>query len=310
MTLPIPKTKTSTKMRTSVLSASVTTVFLLAGSVAGGMYLVGRWPDPGPGPVASVSSAAASPAPGPPAPVVTSEEPEVDLDAELAAAVAPLAGDSSVSVAVLDAAVGAGAVYGKGTYATASIVKVDILAALLLRAQDQGRELTAYERSRSVTMIENSDNDAATALLRTIGGTTGLDTANTRFGLVSTTAAAAWGLTRTTAADQLVLLRTVFGTHSKLTEDSRAYLQGLMRNVAADQHWGVSAAGSDWALKNGWMPRSATGLWDINSIGRVKSDGHTYLVAVLSTGQQTMATGIERVESVAKAAVGVLDGAR
>ncbi|MET8432742.1 hypothetical protein ABZV61_07985 [Streptomyces sp900116325] len=52
--MPMPKTKTSTKMRTSVLSASVTTVFLLAGSVAGGMYLVGRWPDPGPGPVASV----------------------------------------------------------------------------------------------------------------------------------------------------------------------------------------------------------------------------------------------------------------
>nr|WTB30036.1 hypothetical protein OG781_11530 [Streptomyces sp. NBC_00830] len=302
--------KTSTKLRTSALSASVTTVFLLAGSVAGGMYLVDRWSDPGPGPVASVSSVADSPAPGPPAPVVTSEEPEVDLDAELAAAVAPLTGDSKVSVAVLDTAGGAGAVYGNRTYATASIVKVDILAALLLRAQDQGRELTGYERSRSVTMIENSDNAAATALMQTIGGAAGLDAANTRFGLVSTTAAAAWGLTQTTAADQLVLLKTVFGTHSKLTEDSRAYLQGLMRNLAADQHWGVSAAGSDWALKNGWMPRSATGLWDINSIGQVKANGHTYLVAVLSAGQQTMATGIERVESVAKAAVGVLDGAR
>lgn len=307
MTLPIPKT--STKMRTSVLSASVATVFLLAGSVAGGMYLVGRWSDPGPGPVASVSSAADSPAPGPPAPVVTSEEPEVDLDAELAEAVAPLAGDSSVSVAVLDAAVGAGAVYGNGTYATASIVKVDILAALLLRAQDQGRELTAYERSRSVTMIENSDNAAATTLLRTIGGTAGLDTANARFGLVGTTAAAAWGLTRTTAADQLVLLKTVFGTHSKLTEDSRAYLQGTDAERGGRSALGVSAAGSDWALKNGWMPRSATGLWDINSIGQVKNNGHTYLVAVLSAGQQTMARGIERVESVAKAAVGVLDGA-
>ncbi|MET8325392.1 serine hydrolase [Streptomyces sp. NPDC005181] len=308
--MPLPIPKISTKMRTSALSASVTAVFLLAGSAAGGMYLVGRGSDPGPGAIASVSPAAAPPAPAPPAPAVTSEEPEVDLDAELAAAVAPLAGDSRVSVAVLDTAGGAGAVYGNRTYATASIVKVDILAALLLRAQDQGRELTGYERGRAVTMIENSDNAAATALMQAIGGAAGLDAANTRFGLTSTAAAAAWGLTQTTAADQLVLLKTVFGTHSELTDDSRAYLQRLMRNVAADQHWGVSAAGSDWALKNGWMPRSATGLWDINSIGQVKAQGHTYLVAVLSAGQRTMATGIERVESVAKAAVGVLDGAR
>jgi hypothetical protein len=72
----------------------------------------------------------------------------------------------------------------------------------------------------------------------------------------------------------------------------------------------VSAADSDWALKNGWMPRSAIGLWDINSIGQVKADGHTYLVAVLSAGQPTKKTGIERVESVAKAAVRVLDETR
>ncbi|WP_328889937.1 serine hydrolase [Streptomyces sp. NBC_00316] len=308
-------------MRTSALSASVTTVLLLAGSVAGSMYLVGLVSDPGPGPVASASSAAAAPAPGPPAQAVTSEEPGVDLDAELAAAVSPLAGGSTggsrglnggsrVSVAVLDALDGPGAVYGSRMYATASIVKVDILAALLLQAQDHGRDLTAHERSRAVTMIEHSDNDAATALMQTIGGAAGLDAANRRFGLTMTTAAPRWGLTQTTAADQLVLLRTVFGTDSKLTEDSRSYLQGLMRNVSADQHWGVSAAGSRWALKNGWMPRSATGLWDINSIGQVTAHGHTYLMAVLSTGQRTMATGIARVESVAKAAVGVLERAR
>ncbi|WP_346771896.1 serine hydrolase [Streptomyces sp. JH14] len=294
----------------------MTTVLVLAGSVAGSMYLVGRVSDPGPGPVASVSSAA-EPAPGPPAQAVPSEEPEVDLDAELAAAVSPLTGGSRdltggsrVSVAVLDAVDGPGAVYGHRTYATASIVKVDILAALLLQAQDHGRDLTAFERSRAVTMIEHSDNDAATALLQTIGGAAGLDAANRRFGLTMTTAAPRWGLTQTTAADQLVLLRTVFGADSKLTGDSRSYLQGLMRNVSAGQHWGVSAAGSRWALKNGWMPRSATGLWDINSIGQVTAHGHTYLMAVLSTGQQTMATGIARVESVAKAAVGVLERAR
>lgn len=68
----------------------------------------------------------------------------------------------------------------------------------------------------------------------------------------------------------------------------------------------MSAAGSAWALKNGWMPRSATGLWNINSIGQVTADGRTYLVAVLSGGQPSKEAGVALVESVAKAAVDVV----
>ncbi|MFE4332362.1 hypothetical protein ACFRQM_23940, partial [Streptomyces sp. NPDC056831] len=48
------------------------------------------------------------------------------------------------------------------------------------------------------------------------------------------------------------------------------------------------------------MTRATTGLWDINSIGRVSADGRTHLVAVLSGGQRTKETGIALVESVAK----------
>lgn len=71
---------------------------------------------------------------------------------------------------------------------------------------------------------------------------------------------------------------------------------------------GVSAAadGSKWALKNGWLARSTTGLWDINSIGRVTVDGHDYLVATLSNGNSTQAKGISLVEATAKAAVSAL----
>ncbi len=237
----------------------------------------------------------------------------MDLDTELAAAVDPLLSGSdtaAVSVAVLDSDSGTRAVYGgaDATYDTASIVKVDILAALLLLAQDEERELTSVERAHAVAMIERSDNDSATALLAAVGGAAGLDAANARLGLTATTAAKAWGLTRTTAADQLTRLGAVFGTdpETELSEASRAYVQGLMTQVEADQRWGVSAAGGEWALKNGWMPRTATGLWNINSIGQVTKGGHTYLVAVLSGGQRTKETGIALVESVAKAAVGVV----
>ncbi|MFE2016652.1 serine hydrolase [Streptomyces sp. NPDC059499] len=288
------------RIRRSALPASVTAVVLLAGSAAGGAYLVGRPADRAPAAVASVSSAS-SPSAG----ASTSEEPEVDLDAELADALAPLTGSADVSVAVLDTASRAGAVYGDGAYDTASIVKVDILAALLLLAQDEGRELNGAEHAWAEAMIRRSDNTSATELLKAVGGAEGLDAANERLGLSGTTAAHAWGLTQTTATDQVRLLETVFGTDSELSESSRAYLTELMGDVQADQRWGVSAAGSGAVLKNGWMPRTTTGLWDINSIGRVESGGSTYLVAVLSRGHATKEAGVALVESVAKAAVGV-----
>ncbi|MET7365006.1 serine hydrolase [Streptomyces sp. NPDC005566] len=291
------------RIHRSALSASVTAVVLLAGSAAGGAYLVGRPPDRAPAAVASVSSASS-----PSAAASTDEEPEVDLDAELADALEPVTGGADVSVAVLDTADGAHGVYGDGVYDTASIVKVDILAALLLLAQDEGRELNGAEHAWAEAMIRRSDNTSATELLKSVGGAGGLDAANVRLGLSGTTAAHAWGLTQTTATDQVRLLEAVFGTDSELSESSRAYLTELMGEVQADQRWGVSAAGSGAALKNGWMPRTTTGLWDINSIGRVESGGSTYLVAVLSRGHATKEAGVALVESVAKAVVGVAGG--
>jgi hypothetical protein len=233
----------------------------------------------------------------------------VNRDALLAAAMkaVPVEDGADVSVAVLDPDSGEGASYGTGSFDTASIVKVDILATLLLQAQDAGRQLTASEKSYATAMIENSDNDSASALWRVIGQADGLDAANKRFGLTGTDGGDGmlWGLTQTTAADQLALLRQVFGDDSQLSAASRTYQQGLMGRIAADQHWGVSAAadGSRWALKNGWLARSTTGLWDINSIGRVTVDGRDCLVAVLSNGNSTKAKGISLVEAVAKAAV-------
>nr|WP_242705898.1 serine hydrolase [Streptomyces sp. KO7888] len=239
-------------------------------------------------------------------------------DARLAAAMASVAVPDGVevSVAVLDPDLGEGARHGTGAFDTASIVKVDILAALLLRAQDTGRSLTASERSRATAMIEDSDNDSASALWRTIGTADGLDAANERFGLTRTAGGEGplWGLTRTTADDQVRLLRQVFvADGSVLNEASRAYVRGLMERIADGQRWGVSAAadgtggagGSGWALKNGWLRRSTTGLWVVNSIGRVETGGRGRLVAVVSRGSGTRAEGIALTEAAARAAVSV-----
>lgn len=198
-------------------------------------------------------------------------------------------------------------------YDTASIIKVDILAALLLQAQDAGRGLTQQERTQTEAMIERSDNDAASALWRQIGLAPGLEAANKRLGLSSTVGGpgGTWGLTRTTATDQIRLLRAVFadtgtssGIEPVLAKTSRNYIRTLMTRIAAGQSWGVSAASdSGWALKNGWLQRSTTGLWDINSVGQVTSGTHHYLVAVLSDGNASMTGGIATVERAARTAV-------
>ncbi|MDQ0778479.1 beta-lactamase class A [Streptomyces aurantiacus] len=312
--------------------AAVVSVVLLGVMAAGSVYVTARAHDPGelvsssasPGTTAAmeatVESATAPLSTTGPAPATTPVSVSVsasaspvdrDADALLAEAVGsvPVEAGARVSVAVLDTESGRSAVYGDGAFDTASIVKADILASLLLQAQDAGRGLTAQEKTYAAAMIRDSDNASATALWKAIGQAQGLAAANKRFGLGDTQGGDGllWGLTQTTAADQLTLLRQVFGNDSELDADSRQYLRGLMRDIAAGQDWGVSAAGpSGFALKNGWLPRSATGLWDINSVGRVKAGGREYLVAVLSDGNSTKAKGISLVETAAKAAVSVL----
>ncbi|MEU0133312.1 serine hydrolase [Streptomyces sp. NPDC006296] len=219
----------------------------------------------------------------------------------------------SAAVVGLDGGSRKPVLYGADTrYDTASIVKVDVLAALLLRAQDAGRPLSAQERALAEPMIRKSDNAAANALWRTIGRAPGLEAANKRLGLTSTQGGEGtrWGLTRTTASDQIRLLLSVFDdtaaakARSPLNDASRTYIRTLMSRVASDQTWGVSSAsGAAYELKNGWLQRTASGLWDVNSVGRITVDGHRYLVTVLSEGSTTMSDGVSLVERTARQAV-------
>jgi beta-lactamase class A len=212
--------------------------------------------------------------------------------------------NGAASVAITDLSTGQSLDYGGSGhgFATASIVKMDILATLLLQAQDQGTTLTEDQEQLATTMIENSDNDSATALWGEIGDEDGLNAANKRFGLTSTSGGTEgnWGLTTTTSADQLLLLRQVFTSDSLLSAASRSYVQGLMSQVESDQQWGVGAAATGvFANKDGWLPRSATGLWVINSIGEVDRNGQELLIATLSDGNPSESDGISLVQSLA-----------
>jgi beta-lactamase class A len=225
---------------------------------------------------------------------------------DLASTVAlPVENDGShVSVAVDDLSTGMTASYN-GTdneFVTASIVKADILSTLLYQSQQSGQALNEDEQELATTMIENSDNDSATALFQDIGTTSGLDAANKVFGLTGTSANSAWGDTTTTTDDQIKLLRQIFTSDSVLSASSREYIQDLMSQVEADQRWGVPAAadsGTDYYVKNGWLPRSATNLWEINSIGEIIHDGQRMLIAVLSADNESEDSGIDLVQQIA-----------
>jgi Beta-lactamase enzyme family len=239
-------------------------------------------------------------------------------NARLAAALAPVLqnGTGNLAAGVVDAATGAVAVYGGGReFHTASIIKVDILASLLLQHQWSNAPLSARQRALATEMIEDSNNQAANELWEAAGEGQGVKAANQEFGLRQTTPGDGiyWGLTSTTVEDQLRLLADLASSHSPLSAGSRSYELGLMRHVTAGQDWGVTAAavpGTAAAVKDGWLPDGSPTAWVINSIGVISRGGHEMLVAVLSSGQPSESAGITQVDAAAKAAVSAIAGDR
>jgi Beta-lactamase enzyme family len=232
--------------------------------------------------------------------------------------VSPLAGaaayardrSGALTAAVYDIKTGQTWQLGGGPpQAEASVVKLDILETLL--ARQGGAGLSSGDQALTRSMIEDSDNDAATSLWDADGGAPGLSAYDDEAGLTGTTPSACvdcagfawpgWGLTTTVPGDQLALLRQLVapGAHPLLSAAERSYGLSLMENVASDQRWGVSGgvpAGVTVALKNGWLPLDAADSdWQVNSVGWVSGDGRDYLVAVLSTGNPTEQYGIDTI---------------
>jgi beta-lactamase class A len=209
------------------------------------------------------------------------------------------------SVAVLDKKTGQKFSYrGTKTYDTASVVKVQVLACLLMTAQDKGRDLSSTELALAKRMIRLSDNDATTSLFNRLGKNSAVQACDKRLGLTETKVNSAWGLTRTTVDDQVKLLSQLVSNSSPLDADSRQLAYSLMSTVDKSQDWGVPAAarpGEKFTVKNGWDTRTSDrGRWVINSVGRITGSSTDVSVAVLSHGHSSMAGGISVVEKVAK----------
>ncbi|MCX5065828.1 serine hydrolase [Micromonospora lupini] len=212
--------------------------------------------------------------------------------------------DGHLAVAARDRQGTAAVTAGARRFETASVVKVNILAALLLRQSPPGRALSADTRRLAEKMIVSSDNDAAIALWQRIDGSRGLAAANRALGLRETKPSSHWGITTTTADDQLRLLTALTSPTGPLTPQDRTFIMGLMKKVIPEQRWGVTAAREpdtrSYYVKNGWDTVDVDGgRWLVNSIGRIVEARHDWLIAVLSDHHVSQKEGIRVVERAA-----------
>ena len=254
------------------------------------------------------------PAPAPthalrPTPVRPSARPAADPFAGGASSyLASRAGQ--VEAAAYDLSTGQRWTIGSGPpQAAASVIKIDILETLLAERARSGGTLSAPEQQQARQMIEDSDNDAATALWNEAGAAPGIRSFNGVAGLAGTTPSSCvecphfpwpgWGLSTTTPADQITLLRQLVQPSRLIPAGERRYAIGLMEDVTASQRWGVSGgvpAGVSIALKNGWLPlNSADSDWQVNSVGWVSGQGRNYLLAVVTTGDPSEQYGIDTI---------------
>jgi hypothetical protein len=210
------------------------------------------------------------------------------------------------AVSVYDRVTGLSCVYnGSKHFDSASIVKAIILGALMRWHQQTKTPLSSWERNEATLMIEQSDNDAATALWDEVGmGNLQRFLNLAGMGQTQLGQDGYWGLTQVTAHDEMLLLKLLTAPNSVLDANSRAYELYLMAHVVSWEAWGVTAGTpSDvtWHVKNGWLP-DATG-WHINSIGAFTGHGKDYMMAVLSVNANSSDDeqyGIDTIEDVAR----------
>jgi len=217
-----------------------------------------------------------------------------------------------VSAAVYDLATRQTWVIGSGRpQVEASVVKLDILDALLAHRGWHGG-LSKNDQVLAQLMIEDSDNNAATALWNAVGGAKGIRLFDNAAGLIDTAPSRCvvcsgfpwpgWGLTTTTPADQIALLRETVEAGGLLTKVDHSYVLHLMENVTPGQRWGVSGGVPERAtvaLKNGWLPlNEADTDWQVNSVGWISGLGRNYLMAVLTTGNSTESYGIDTIDGL------------
>lgn len=195
---------------------------------------------------------------------------------------------------------------------TASAYKLFLLEALLLHG-------ASYSDDDAQAAIENSDNAAGYRLFLDVGAQSGMASAFQRFGMTHTVPGNSDPTFTTTGAPDCIKLLRNLVAPGVFSTQQRDYVLGLMRNVEADQRWGVGVVadkGTTFANKNGWLSiddsngpgETDGGLWAVTSLGVVTVGGDQVLMAVLTKHQPDMETGVRLVQDIARAIAPVVRG--
>lgn len=212
---------------------------------------------------------------------------------------------SSVGLELADTRTDIVCLYHAAThFYAASAIKVTILAALLRKAQEQHRSLTASEKNLAWLMITQSSNAAASSLWSDVG-VPGIQHFLNLAKMSQTELSGAWGLSLLTAHDETLLLKVLSTENKVLTAASRRYERYLMAHVVAGQRWGVPAGAPATVtvhVKNGWLGFPSNADWEVNSLGIFMSKaGHrVYTIAMLTHDNPDESYGIETIENAAE----------
>lgn len=185
--------------------------------------------------------------------------------------------------------------YNRGRpFIAGSSMKVPILLTFLDMTERQGRVPNDDEMNWLTTMIENSDNDSASALYYgEIGGAEGVARYLQRIGINSLRPdPTSWGYSLITP-QAMVNLLTLLYAGEILTAQDRNLVLYLMEHVEPDQRVGVgdrAPVRSTVALKDGWV-LGPDNLWAVNSSGIVMLKQKTYIITVYSQEQPDLNAG-------------------
>jgi beta-lactamase class A len=189
---------------------------------------------------------------------------------------------------------------------TASVIKAQVLGAVLLQAQDEHRGLSHRERDLIRPMIRYSLNEPYVSdLYADVGGVAGMDRFDRRMDATHTTNTLEYGATVTTANDRTqIALRMLFG-RGPLHRAGRALAMHYLHAVVhPTQRWGITAGvprGWSVALKNGFYPFGSHG-WRVGSTGFVRdiSRGGGYAITIMTDQDTSQQAGLRLVERVSR----------
>ncbi len=213
-----------------------------------------------------------------------------------------------------------------GRFITGSSIKVPIMLAFLDKAENEGREPTDDELCLLTHMIENSDNDAASAFFygypydmcgdnfEPIGRAAGLSSYLKQIGITGLDPDDdAWGYS-TISPLTMVKLLTLLDAGKILTQQDRNLAFNLMENIESDQQVGVGDTapnGATVAMKDGWLQADGpdgpeTGPWSMNSSGIVTLGKETYIISVYTANNNALEDGQAIAEHVCRVVASAL----